>query len=92
MKSLLLLSMFSIENGVKMKIEYNDKFDLLYLRFDETTQQVTNQRINENIVLDLDKDNKLVGIEILNAMDVINLGSLLPLNFVNTNEKNLEPA
>ncbi|MGA2298133.1 MAG: DUF2283 domain-containing protein [FCB group bacterium] len=66
-----------------MKIEYDDKYDLLYLRFDETEQEVVNQRVNDHIVLDIGKNDKIVGIEILGAKDVLNLSSILPVNFYN---------
>jgi uncharacterized protein YuzE len=68
-------------NGAKMNIEYNDKYDLLYIRFDEQSQEVVNQRINDNIVLDIGKDNKIVGIEIIDAAEVLNLSSILPVNY-----------
>ena len=67
-----------------MKIEYDDRHDLLYIRFDEKHQQVINQRVNDNVVLDIGKDNKIVGIEILDAMDVIDLSSILPIKYLNT--------
>ena len=69
-----------------MKIEYNDKFDLLYLRFDETEQEVVNKRLNENIVLDIGKNDKIVGIEIIDAAEVINLNSLLPIHYFKNKE------
>jgi uncharacterized protein YuzE len=66
-----------------MKIEYDDKFDLLYLRFDETEQEVINERVNEHIVLDIGNNNKIVGIEILDAKEVLNLSNILPVNYFN---------
>jgi uncharacterized protein YuzE len=75
-----------------MKIEYDDKFDLLYLRFDDTIQEVVNQRINEHIVLDIGTNDKIVGMEILGAMDVLNLSNILPLNFLNNRKDNLAVA
>jgi uncharacterized protein YuzE len=68
-------------NGEEMKIEYDDKEDLLYIRFDERRQELTNQRISDNIVLDIGDNNKIVGIEILDAMDSINLSALLPITY-----------
>ena len=70
-----------------MKIEYDDKYDLLYLRFDDTFQEVVNQRINDHIVLDIGKDDKLVGIEILGAMEVLNLNNLLPIDYSSKNKE-----
>ena len=69
-----------------MNIEYNDKYDLLYLRFDETEQEVVNKRLNDNIVLDIGKNDKIVGIEIMDATEVINLNSLLPIHYFNNKE------
>ena len=63
-----------------MQIIYNTKSDLLYLRLDERQQQVTNQRLSEEVVLDIGEDDKIVGIEILDASQNVNLSSLLPVN------------
>ncbi|MBC6421223.1 MAG: DUF2283 domain-containing protein [Hormoscilla sp. SP12CHS1] len=63
-----------------MQIIYNTKSDLLYLRLDERQQQVTNQRLLEEVVLDIGEDDKIVGIEILDASQNVNLSSLLPVN------------
>jgi uncharacterized protein YuzE len=77
--------------GVKnMKIEYDDKTDLLYIRFDEAKQDIINQRVSDNIVLDIGTDDKIVGIEILDAMETINLSNVLPINFVNNRKEVLE--
>ncbi|MEM3423737.1 MAG: DUF2283 domain-containing protein [Nitrososphaeria archaeon] len=50
-----------------MRIYYDDKLDLLYIRFDDRTQEVVNRRITEDIVLDIGEEDKIVGIEILSA-------------------------
>ncbi len=50
-----------------MKIYYDDRVDLLYLRFEERKQEVENRRVTEDIVLDLGEGGKIVGIEILGA-------------------------
>lgn len=65
-----------------MQILYNTKTDLLYLRLDDRKQQVINKRISEDIVLDLGEDDKIVGIEILDASKHLNLESLLPVKYV----------
>jgi uncharacterized protein YuzE len=62
-----------------MQIVYNAKTDLLYLRLDDRKQQVINERLSEDIVLDLGEDNRIVGIEILNASKHLNLERLLPV-------------
>lgn len=65
----------------KMQILYNAKTDLLYLRLDDRKQQVINKRISENIVLDIGEDDRIVGIEILDASKNLNLESLLPVKY-----------
>ena len=64
-----------------MQILYNSKTDLLYLRLDDRKQQVINQRLSDDIVLDLGENNQIVGIEILDASQHLNLQQLLPVEF-----------
>ncbi len=64
-----------------MQIMYNSKTDLLYLRLDDQQQQVINKRVSEHVVLDLGKENKIVGIEILDASRHLNLQTLLPVSY-----------
>ena len=67
-----------------MNILYNDKTDLLYIRLDDTKQEVVNRRITNNIVLDIGENNKIVGLEILDASRHVNLEKLLPINYEST--------
>ncbi len=70
------------ENGRdKMQILYNVKTDLLYFRLDDRKQKVLNKRLSEDIVLDLGEDNRIVGIEILDASKHLNLEKLLPVKY-----------
>ena len=64
-----------------MNIEYNKRADLLYLRLDARSQQVTNQRVADDIVLDVGEEEKIVGIEIMNASKKVDIAHLLPLQF-----------
>ncbi len=64
-----------------MQILYNAKTDLLYMRLDDRKQQVVNRRLSEDIVLDMGEDDRIVGIEILDASKHVNLGSLLPVEY-----------
>ena len=64
-----------------MNILYNDKTDLLYLRFDDRNQDVINKRVSDDIVLDIGDGDKIVGIEILDASKLLNLERLLPVNY-----------
>ncbi|MBU2585496.1 MAG: DUF2283 domain-containing protein [Bacteroidetes bacterium] len=64
-----------------MKIIYNDKTDLLYIRLDDRTQDVVNKQATEDIVLDIGEGDKIVGIEILDASKHIILERLLPMKY-----------
>ena len=64
-----------------MQILYNARTDLLYLRLDDRAQEVINKRVSEDIVLDLGEDNRIVGIEILDASKHLNLKNLLPVTY-----------
>ena len=56
-----------------MEIRYNAKSDLVYIRLDERKQDVANRRFTEDIVLDIGADNRIIGIEILDASKHLNL-------------------
>ena len=64
-----------------MYILYNPKTDLLYLRFDDRKQEVINKLVSEDIVLDIGEDDRIVGIEILDASKRLNLERLLPVRY-----------
>ena len=63
-----------------MNISYNHKTDLLYIRLDERSQEVLNRRVSDDVVLDLGADDRIVGIEIMNASHNLHLENLLPVN------------
>ena len=64
-----------------MNISYNDQTDLLYIRIDDSKQDVVNQRVTEDVVLDIDAEGKIIGIEILDASKNIHLDSVLPVTW-----------
>ncbi|GAI34169.1 unnamed protein product [marine sediment metagenome] len=64
-----------------MNILYNDKTDLLYIRLDDKKQEIINRRVSEDIVLDIGEDDKIVGIEILDASKRVSLEKLMPINY-----------
>ena len=64
-----------------MNIIYNDKTDLLYIRLDDRKQDVINRRVTEDIVLDIGEDDRIVGIEILDASKHVLLERLLPVKY-----------
>jgi uncharacterized protein YuzE len=67
--------------GSKMNILYNDKTDLLYIRLDDRKQNMMNRRVSDNIVLDIGEDDKIVGIEILDASRHLRLEKLFPIEY-----------
>jgi uncharacterized protein YuzE len=64
-----------------LQILYDSKTDLLYLRLDERKPSVLNKRLAEDIVLDMGEDDKIIGIEILDASKHLNREKLLPLQY-----------
>lgn len=56
-----------------MNILYNDKTDLLYIRLDDRRQDVINRRVSEDIVLDIGENERVIGIEIIDASKHVNL-------------------
>lgn len=65
----------------EVKISYDDRTDLLYLRFDERKQEVENKRVTDDVVLDIGEGGKIIGIEILDASLHLDLESLLPVRY-----------
>ena len=64
-----------------MNVSYNDKTDCLYIRMDSRKQTLENLRVTDDVVFDIGKDGKIVGIEILDASKVINISQLLPIEY-----------
>ena len=64
-----------------MNILYNDKKDLLYIRLDERAQDVVNRRISEDVVLDIGAEDRIIGIEIIEASKHVSLEKLLPIKY-----------
>lgn len=64
-----------------MQIHYNSKTDLLYLRFDDKPQAVVNRRVSDDVVLDVGRNDRLVGIEIMEASKHVRMDQLLPVTY-----------
>jgi len=64
-----------------MQVLYDDKSDLLYIRFDDRKQEVINKRVSEDVVLDLGDGDRIIGIEIIDASKHIRLEQLLPVEY-----------
>lgn len=65
-----------------VNVSYNDRTDLLYIRLDDRKQQVVNVRVTEDIVLDIGEDDRIVGIEILDASRHVSLDRILPVEYM----------
>jgi uncharacterized protein YuzE len=66
---------------LEMRVLYDDKSDLLYVRFDDRKQEVINKRVSEDVVLDLGDGDRIIGIEIMDASKHIHLERLLPVEY-----------
>ena len=64
-----------------MNILYNDKTDLLYIRLDDRKLDVVNKRASDDIVLDIGENERVIGIEILDASKHVALDRLLPVKY-----------
>ncbi|MDI6632186.1 MAG: DUF2283 domain-containing protein [Thermoanaerobacteraceae bacterium] len=58
-----------------MKVYYDDEVDALYLKFGDETPEVI--EISEGVNLDTTSEDKIVGIEILNASQKMDLKTIL---------------
>ena len=73
--------MFSTERwSDRVNIEYHEKSDLLYIWLDKRKQMLINKRVSDDLVLGIGAENKIVGIEILNASKNPSLDKILPVN------------
>ncbi len=59
-----------------MKISYDPEVDALYIRFVEGKQECRTVRLNEEVALNIGEGEKLVGIEVLDAREVLGSGKV----------------
>jgi uncharacterized protein YuzE len=59
-----------------MRINYDDEIDALYIRLIEGPQECRTVRLNDEIALNIGPGETLVGIEILDAKEVLGQGQL----------------
>jgi uncharacterized protein YuzE len=62
-----------------MKISYDSKYDVLYIKVIEGESEVATRHLAEDIALDVDGAGHLVGLEVLSASEHIELAQLLPV-------------
>jgi len=71
-----------MESGrLEMRVYYDDTRDLLYLRLDDRKHDVVNRRISEDVILDIGEDDRIIGIEILDASKHVTLEKLFPVEY-----------
>lgn len=63
-----------------MKLHFDEKADAIYLRLDDS-KIIDSEEVSPGIVLDFNKHNQVVGIEILNVKDRVPLANLKQLQF-----------
>jgi uncharacterized protein YuzE len=66
---------------LNMKITYDSKYDIVYIKFVEDSPKVVTKQFNEDISIDFDEKDKMVGLEVLSASDYLDLGVLLPVRY-----------
>jgi uncharacterized protein YuzE len=59
-----------------MKISYDPEVDAMYIQLVEGEQECRTVRLSDEVALDFGDDEKLVGIEILDAKQLIGKGKL----------------
>ena len=59
-----------------MKISYDSEIDALYIRFVEGKQECRTVRLNEEVALNIGAGETLVGIEVLDAKEVLGSGKV----------------
>ena len=64
-----------------MQISYDTKSDILYIRLDDVKQDVINQRVSDDVTLDIGKEDKIIGIEILDASLRLKLKDIFPVEY-----------
>ena len=64
-----------------MTITYHKTSDLLYICLDPDARQVVNKDISDDIVLDLGENDRIVGIEILDASKRVDLARVLSVQY-----------
>lgn len=50
-----------------MKFTFDSRYNVAYIRFKEKTESVESIKLSDDLVVDISKDGKVYGIELLNA-------------------------
>ena len=63
-----------------MKVTFDEASDALYVRLDDTPV-MESETVTHGIILDYDKNDQVVGVEILGVVDRIDPGELRSMRF-----------
>lgn len=66
-----------------MRITYDPQVDALYIKLIDGHHEVLTKMVNADVALDYSDDDQLVGIEVLNAREVLNNGGPISLSVEN---------
>ena len=61
-----------------MKLRYGPDVDALYISFKQEPAQMTTIRLNEDVAVDLGPGEEVVGIEVLDASERLNIDRKVP--------------
>lgn len=72
-----------------MKFTYDSRYNIAYIRFKEKNESVESIRLSDELIVDISKDGKVYGIELLNANEQLKEGYSGKIEFINeaTGEK-----
>lgn len=65
-----------------MEITYDKEADAIYIEF-SSEEFASNKKIDDSTIIDLDKNGKIIGIELLNVSKRIPKKALSEINFKN---------
>ena len=63
-----------------MEVRYDPDADAMYIKLRDPEYEI-NEEIREGIIIDFDKENKIIGIEILDAKDRLSPSSVNEMSF-----------
>jgi len=63
-----------------MEIRYDSEADAMYIKFRDGDYEIS-EEIREGVILDLDKNNEIIGIEILDAKERLTPSSIAKMSF-----------
>ena len=61
---------------MKLRTTYDKEADAAYIHLDDKSDVAKTVELNKEVMLDLDKDDKIVGIELLKAKSKVNIPEL----------------